>query len=135
MRAAWSSIRETPTNVAREEAGLVDFGPVLLSCGSSTPSDPVWIYMDLETCNLCGHLQRCQMPDIANSQKTAEKVPSGSRQNSRERAGRTAETSENSQKNSAFSGVLPAVLRLFYRDPLGTPLSGCFSAVFRLAPL
>ena len=24
-------------------------------------------------CNLCGHLQRCQMPDIENSRKAAEK--------------------------------------------------------------
>ena len=89
-------------------------------------------------CNLCGHLQRCQMPDIENSRITAEKgaewvtakQPKTSRKNSRN----TRKTPENSQ-NSCFSGasaVFPAVFRVFYRDPLGT-LFGCFSAVFRLS--
>ena len=74
-------------------------------------------------CNLCGHLQRCQMPDIENSRKTAEKgaewvkvkQPKNSRKNSR-----------NTQKTvfCCFSGV-SAVFRLCYRDPLGT-LFGCF---------
>ena len=80
------------------------------------------------------------MPDIENSQKTAEKgaewvtvkQPRNSRENSR-----------NTRKNSCFdcfsgvSAVFPAVFRLFCRDPLGT-LFGCFSAVFNvghLAPL
>ena len=44
-----------------------------------------------KVCNLCGHLQRCQMPDIENSRKTAEKgeewlaakQPKNSRKNSR----------------------------------------------------
>ena len=48
------------------------------------------------------------MPDIENSRKTAEKVLSGSRQNSRKTL-----------------AVLPAVFQLFYRDPLGT-FFGCF---------
>ena len=26
-----------------------------------------------QSCNLCGHLQRCQVPDIENSRKTARK--------------------------------------------------------------
>ena len=95
-------------------------------------------------CNLRGHLQRCQMPDIENSRKTAErgaewvtvKQPKNSRKNSRN----TRKKQPKNSQNSCFSGVsavFPAVFRLFYRDPFGTPF-GCFSAVFNvghLAPL
>ena len=51
-------------------------------------------------------------------------------------AGKTAESPER-HLFRLFSGVpavFPAVLRLFYRDPLGT-LFGCFSAVFNLGHL
>ena len=87
-------------------------------------------------CNLRGHLQRCQMPDIENSRKTAEKGAEWA----------TAKQPKNSQKNSrntrkavfrVFRLFFPAVFRLFCRGPLGT-LFGCFSAVFNvghLAPL
>ena len=81
-------------------------------------------------CNLCGQLQRCQMPDIENSRKN-------SRKGCRVGHGKTAEKQpekhpkhpKNSQ-NGCFSGVFPAVFRLFYRDPLGT-LFGCFSGCFQ----
>ena len=79
------------------------------------------------------------MPDLENSRKTAEKGAEWvTVKTARKTAGKTPEkkTPENSQ-NSCFSGVFPAVFRLFYRDPLGT-LFGCFSAVFKvghLAPL
>ena len=73
-------------------------------------------------CNLCGHLWY-HMPDIENSRKAAKKR---CRVGPGQRAGNTAErqpeNSRNSQ-NSCFSGVsavLPAVFRLFARDPLGT---------------
>ena len=81
-----------------------------------------------QLCNLCGHLQRCQMPDIENSRKN-------SRKGCRVGHGKTAEKQpekhpkhpKNSQNScfSGVSGVFPAVFRLFYRDPLGT-LFGCF---------
>ena len=69
-----------------------------------------------ESCNLCRHPQRCQMPDIDKSQKTAErgakwvpgKAPAKQLKNSRK-------NSQNNQ-NSCFSGVsdvLLAVFRLF----------------------
>ena len=72
------------------------------------------------------------MPDIETAERGAEWV-----------AGKTAEKQPKHPKNSCFycfwgvSVVLPAVFRLFYRDPLGT-LFGCFSAVFNVghwAPL
>ena len=87
-------------------------------------------------CNLRGHLQRCQMPDIENSRKTAEKgaewVTVNQPKNSRKNTRNTRKTPESSQNScfSGVSGVFPAVFRLFYRDPLGT-LFGCFSAVFQ----
>ena len=76
------------------------------------------------------------MPDIENSRKTAE---GGAEWVTVKQPGKQSKHPKNSQ-NSCFSGVLavfPAVFRLFYRDPLGTPF-GCFSAVFNvghLAPL
>ena len=91
-------------------------------------------------CNLCGHLQMCQMPDIENSRKTAEKgaewVTIKQPKNSRKNSQNTRKT----VKTAVFSGgsaVLPAAFRLLCRDPLGT-LFGCFPAVFNvehLAPL
>ena len=79
------------------------------------------------------------MPDIENSRKTAEKSAEWV----------TVKTAKNSQKNSRNTRktvktavlqviwLLPDVVRLLYRDPLGT-LFGCFSAVFNVgnwAPL
>ena len=102
-------------------------GPKSLGLGS-------FFFPDLfKPCNLCGQLQRCQMPDIENSRKGC-----------RLGHGKTAETQpekhpkhpKNSQNScfSGVSGVSPAVFRLFYRDPLGT-LFGCFSAVFNVGHL
>ena len=74
-------------------------------------------------CNLCGQLQRCQMPDIENSRKNSRKG---------------CQQPEKHPKNSCFdcfsgvSGVFPAVFRLFYRDPLGT-LFGCFFRLFSMS--
>ena len=70
-------------------------------------------------CNLRGHLQRCRMPDIENSRKTAEKgaewvtvkQPKNSRKNSR-----------NTRKTAVF-----IAFRLFF-GCFGC-FSGCFSAV------
>ena len=71
------------------------------------------------SCNLRGHLQRCQMPDIENSRKTAEKgaewvtvkQPKNSRKNSRN----TRKTAKKQSKQLFFG-----CFRCF---------SGCFSAV------
>ena len=93
-----------------------------------------------KVCNLRGHLQRCQMPDIENSRKGCRV---GHGKTAGKTARKTAETPEKqpkSSQNSCFSGVLavffrlffPAVFRLFYRDPLGA-LFGCFSAVFNVS--
>ena len=84
-------------------------------------------------CNLCGHLQRCQMPDIENNQKTVDKgaelvtvkQPKNSRKNSR-----------NTRKTAVLTvfRVFRLFFRLFYRNPLGT-LFGCFSAIFNVGHL
>ena len=66
----------------------------------------------LKTCDLRGHLQRCQMPDIEKQPKTA---PSGSRWSSRKTAGKTAETPEKQ------------LFWLFFRLFFGC--FGCFPAV------
>ena len=85
-------------------------------------------------CNLCGHLQRRQIPDIENSRKTAEK---GAEWVTVKQPKKQLEKQPKHPKNSCFdcfsvvSAVFPAVFRLFYRDPLGT-LFGCFSAVFNV---
>ena len=45
-------------------------------------------------CNLCGHLQRCQTPDIENSRKTAEEGAEWVTVKEPETAEKTAETPE-----------------------------------------
>ena len=83
-------------------------------------------------CDLCGHLQRRQMPDIENSRKTAEKGCQVGH-------GKTAEKQpENSRKTAVLTvfRVFRLSFRLFYCDPLGT-LFGCFrlfsmSGIWRL---
>ena len=84
-------------------------------------------------CNLRGHLQRCQMPDIENSRKTAEKgaewvtvkQPKNSRKNSRN----TRKTAEK-QSKQLFFGCFGCFSGCFlpYRRTHSAP----FSAVFRL---
>ena len=66
-------------------------------------------------CNLCGQLQRRQMPDIENSRKTAETGAKWVAVNSRKTAGKTPETPEKRSKQ-LFFGCFGC-------------LSGCFSAV------
>ena len=84
----------------------------------------------LKFCDLCGQLQRCQMPDIENSRKTAEKgaewvtvkQPKSSRENSR--------NTRKTVKTAVFR-----VFRLFSRLLFGcftVTHSAPFSAVFRL---
>ena len=87
-------------------------------------------------CNLCGHLQRCQMPDIENSRKNSRKrcrvgPGQGADENSRKTAGTTAETVK-----TAFFGVFcsSGCFSAVCRDPLGT-FFGCFPAVGHLALL
>ena len=93
------------------------------------PWSPFFVKKITTICDLCGQLQRCQMPDIG-------KQPKNSRKGCRVGHGKTAEKQPGKQpkhpknsQDSCFSGVsavFPAVFRLFYRDPLGT-LFGCFS--------
>ena len=72
----------------------------------------------LRPCNLRGHLQRCQMPDIENSRKTAEKG-----EWVRQTAEKQPEKQPKHPKNSCFdcfsgvSAVFPAVFRLLYCGP------------------
>ena len=69
-------------------------------------------------CNLCGHLQRCQMPDSENSRKNSRK---GCRVGRCKTAEKQPEEQPKQPKNSrfdCFSAVLPAVFRLFF---------GCFT--------
>ena len=106
--------------------------------GNFTPTlsapTPFTTFRSAETlylsCDLCGQLQRCQMPDIENSRKTAEKgaewvtvkQPKNSRENSR-----------NTRKTAVLT-----VFRVF--RPFSRLVFGCFtvthsapfSAVFRL---
>ena len=81
-------------------------------------------------CNLCGQLQKCQMPDIENSRKTAEKgaewvtvkQPKNSRKNTR-----------NTRKTAVLTVF--RVFRVFFRLFFGcftVTHSAPFSAVFRL---
>ena len=76
-------------------------------------------------CNLCGHLQRCQMPDIENSRKN-------SRKKCRVGPGQTAEKQPEKQpkrpKNSCFD-CFSQVFRLFFRLFFGC-LTGTHSALF-----
>ena len=80
--------------------------------------------------NLCGQLQRCQMPDIENSRKTAEKGAEWV----------TAKQPKNSRKNTRNTrktAVLTVfrVFRVFFRLFFGCfamTHSAPFSAVFRL---
>ena len=77
-------------------------------------------------CALCGHLQRCQMPDIENSRKTAEKGAEWV----------TVKQPKNS-RNTRKTAVLTVfrVFRLFFWLFLGcftVTHSAPFSAVFRL---
>ena len=80
-----------------------------------------------KACNLRGHLQRCQMPDIENSRKGCRvghgKQPKNSRKNSW-----NTRNSRKAVKTAVFSAVFPAVFRLLYCDPLGT----LFGHPFRL---
>ena len=82
------------------------------------------------SCDLCGQLQRCHMPDIENSRKTAEKgaewVTVKQPKNSRENSRNTRKT----VKTAVFR-----VFRLFSRLFFGCftmTHSAPFSAVFRL---
>ena len=71
-------------------------------------------------CNLCGHLQRCQVPDIENSRK-------------RWRVGQPKNSRKNS-RNTLKTAVLTVfqVFRLFFRLLSMSDPSAPFSAVFRL---
>ena len=106
FRDTWQSKKEIPS--ARWHATLscllmasiyINSHLVLISFGGGIP----W------TCNLCGHLQRCQMPDIETAEKTAEKgaewvtvkQPKNSRKNSR-----------NTQKTTVLANFLGAYLVL-----------------------
>ena len=85
--------------------------------------------LGVKGCNLRGHLQGCQLPDIENSRKTAEKgaewVTVKQPKNSRENSRNTRKTAEKRSKQ-LFFGV-SAVFRLLYRDPLPFRLFfGCF---------
>ena len=87
-------------------------------------------HLPTKPCNLRGHLQRCQMPDIESSRKTAEKgaewvtvkQPKNSRKNSR--------NTRKTVKIAVFR-----VFRMFFRLFFGCftlTHSAPFSAVFRL---
>ena len=78
------------------------------------------------SCNLCGHLQRCQMPAIENSRKTAEKGG--------EAAKKQPEEQPKQSKQLFFRCFSCSSGWLFYRDPLGI-LFDCFLAVFNLGQL
>ena len=81
-------------------------------------------------CNLCGQLQRCQMSDIENSRKTAEK---GAEWVSVEQPKNSRKNSRNTRKTADFTVF--RVFRLFFRLCFGCfteSHSAPFSAVFRL---
>ena len=85
----------------------------------------------LSVCNLCSHLQRCQMPDIENSRKTPEK---GAEWVAVEHPKNSQRSSRNTRKTALLT-VFPAVFRLFFGCFTGTlpgTHSAPFSAVFRL---
>ena len=78
-------------------------------------------------CNLCGHLQRCQMPDIENRRKN-------SRKGWRVGHGKTAEKQLKNSRNT-LKTVVFRVFRLFFELFFGcftVTHSPPFSAVFRL---
>ena len=100
--------------------------------------EPLWfvsgeVFSWTEGCNLRGHLQRCEMPDIENSRrknsrkgcrvghaKAAEKQPEKQPRNTRKTVVLTAFR----LFFGCFSAVFPAVFQLLYRYPLGTLLGG-----------
>ena len=85
---------------------------------------------EIKICNLCGQLQKCQMPDIENSRNTAEKgaewvtvkQPKNSRKNTR-----------NTRKTAVLTvfRVFRVFFRLFFCC-FAVTHSAPFSAVFRL---
>ena len=78
-------------------------------------------------CNLCDHLQRCQMPDIESGRKTAEKgaewVPVKQPRNSRK-------NNQNTRKTAVLTVF--RVFRLFFRLFFGFFLSGPIRHPLRL---
>ena len=81
-------------------------------------------------CNLRGHLQRCQMPDIENSRKTAEKGDEWV-------TVKQPKNSRNTRKTAVLTAFRPffRVFRLFFRLFFGcftATHAAPFSAVFRL---
>ena len=64
----------------------------------------------VKTCNLCGHLQRCQMRDI-------ERVPVKQPKKQPEKLRNTQKT----VKTAVFSGVFQVFFRLFFGRLTGTP--------------
>ena len=139
LRSHWFPLRAVPFPLrASFNCLVVGLGPVAFSCqgfgGVSKNIGPqlaqnininfsVWIsrgHSSSLRCNLRGHLQRCQMPDIENSRKTAEKgaewvtvkQPKNSRKNNRN----TRKTAEKQSKQlffgcfGCFSGCFSAAL-------------------------
>ena len=72
-----------------------------------------------KSCNLCGHLQSCQMPDIENSRKTSRK---GCRVGPR----KTAKTPEK-QPKQLFFGCFGCFFGCFIRNVSGDPNPQYFS--------
>ena len=87
-----------------------------------------------KSCNLRGHLQRCQMPEIENSRKTAEK---GAEWVTVKPPKKQPEKQPKRPENSCFDcfSAVFRVFRLFFRLFFGgftVTHSAPFSAVFRL---
>ena len=86
-----------------------------------------------QTCNLRGHLQRCQMPNTENSRKTAEKgaewVTVKQPKNSRKNSQNTRKTAEKQSKQLFFGcfGCFSGCFTVTHSAPL--------SGVFRLFSL
>ena len=88
---------------------------------------------ETQCCDLCGQLQRRQMPDIENSRKNSRKgCRVGHGKAAKKQPEKHPKHPQNGQNScfSGVSGVFPAVFRLFYRDPPGT-LFGCFFGCFQ----
>ena len=98
-----------------------------------------------KSCDLCGQLQRCPMPDIENSRKTAEKgaewVTVKQPKNSRENSPKHPEKQSKQLFFGCFGcfpGCFSACFTVTHGTLFGCFLFGCFSAVFNvghLAPL
>ena len=123
-----NSLRKTRELLSASEGQISSSrGPFLGKCNSTLRGAgpvflPPWTDKSLrlvtsqqdKSCNLCGHLQRCQMRDIENSRKN-------SRRRCRGGPGQTAEKQpEKQSKNTRKTAVL-TVFRVFF---------GCFRLFF-----